>query len=64
MPQPTLIAENVPYALRVYQTWDESGGVFELWKDADCTQWIACADDRADAARIAAYWITERLEAW
>lgn len=60
MQVPTLIAVDRKQGLEAWQTWDESGGVFELWASSNCDDYIGCADTRAEALKLAHWWFSDR----
>ena len=59
MQQPTLIARDTRQGLEVWQTWDDSAGVYELWASDACDDYIGCADTRAEAQAIARDWFAD-----
>ena len=58
MQQPSLIATG-PRNLEVWQTYDESAGVFELWSNSNCASYnyLGYAYTRQGAYEFACEWL-------
>lgn len=54
-----LFASHKPKNLQCWSTWDESAGVYELWSDPDCQNYIGCADTRKEALAVAFDWFDD-----
>ena len=55
----TRIATDTKQGLEVWQTWDDSAQVYELWSDPDCQGYIGCADTRKEALAVAFDWFDD-----
>lgn len=57
-----LWAEPRRNGYEVWFTFDDTAGVYELWASVACDDYIGCADDMADALKVARDWVEQRRE--
>lgn len=60
MQVPHLIARDAKQGLEAWSTWDDDAKIYELWASPECTDYIGCADTRAEAQQVARGWFADR----